>query len=275
MKKSILVIISVVLIFSGIVCVLAISGSERQDKNNATLVARRKLIKCNEGIFKKNVKRAKSKLIRQVEIKHGKPIILNVDEDAKLSAEMKKILLELQDALDREDRRGASRQAAKIQEMLKRNGAEAVPVSVRLRAVEALGWFLPDTLSDLVTFMSDSSPDVVDDVMTAFEEALDNISLGDRELSQIVKSVSKVLSNEDALDSLFFCIESDMRNSVAVDTYKYVMENGSDACKARILESVQDFTGEEDLKTKEDLENWLKGNPDDEYDEEFYAGEKE
>ncbi len=34
---------------------------------------------------------------------------------------------------------------------------------------------------------------------------------------------------------------------------------------------MQDFTGEDDITTPEQLDTWLKENPDDEEDEDFYG----
>lgn len=271
-KKHIFIIAAAVLVLAAGVCYVAVSGPERPSKDSKTLVSRRKLIKNKGSIDKKKLKREK---IVEGDVKREKPILLKDDEEGSLSPEMKELIASLQDALDREDRKSVSKLAAKIQDLIAKGGRDAVPVSVRMKAVEAISWFLPDSLADLVPFMGDSDPEVIDDVMSAFEDALDNVSLGDRELSQIVKSISKVLTNDDALDALFFCVESDMRNSVAVDTYKYLMKNGSDECKARILESIEDFTCEDYVKTEGDLDNWLKENPDDEDDEDFYAGEKD
>lgn len=271
-KKSVLIIVAAVLVLAAGVYYVAVSGPERPRKDSKTLVSKRKLIKDKGRIDKKRQKREK---IAEGDGKREKPILLKGDEEESLSPEMKALIASLQDALDREDRKGVSKLAAKIQEMIKKGGPDAVPVAVRMKAVEAISWFLPDSLADLVPFMGDSNPEVIDDVMTAFEDALDNVSLGDRELAQVVKSISKALSNDDALDALFFCVESDMRNSIAVDTYKYLMKNASEACKNRVIESIEDFTGEENIKTEEDLDNWLKENPDDEDDEDFYAGEKD
>lgn len=274
-KKSVFIIVAAVLVLAaGIYCV-AVTGSESPREDPKPRVVKGKFIKNKGKIHKKRLKGVESEKIDEGEVKREKPVLLKEDDEAALSAEMKEIIASLQKALDDEDRKGVSKIASKIQDLIAKGGQEAVPVSVRMKAVEAIGWFLPDSLADLVPFMGDSDPDVIDDVMSAFEEALDNISLGDRELSLIVKSVSKALSNDDALDALFFCVESDMRNSVAVDTYKYLMQNGSKECKERILSSIEDFTGEDNITTEGDLDNWLKENPDDEDDEDFYAGEKD
>lgn len=197
---------------------------------------------------------------------------LTLDEEANLSDEMKQILAELQDALDDNDAQKVSKLAERILVTQRKKGQDAVPPYVREKAVEAIGFFLPGSLADLVGFMADSDPDVLQDVMDKFSEAIDDPDLGDRELSSILTSVSKVLNNEDAVEALFFAIESDMRNSVAVQTYLDVWENGSKEVQAKVLESIADFTGEDDISTPEQLKKWLEENPDDEDDESFYAG---
>lgn len=197
---------------------------------------------------------------------------LTLDEEANLSDEMKQILAELQDALDDNDAQKVSKLAERILVTQRKKGQDAVPPYVREKAVEAIGFFLPGSLADLVGFMADSDPDVLQDVMDKFSEAIDDPDLGDRELSSILTSVSKVLNNEDAVEALFFAIESDMRNSVAVQTYLDVWENGSKEVQSKVLESIADFTGEDDITTPEQLKKWLEENPDDEDDESFYAG---
>ena len=111
--------------------------------------------------------------------------------------------------------------------------------------------------------------------MDRFSEAIDDPDLGDVELSAILSSVGKILDNEDAIDSLFLGIESDMRNSVAIKTYLDLWENGSKPVKDKIIESIADFTGEEDITTPEQLKEWLEQNPDDEDDEDFYGAPKD
>ena len=194
------------------------------------------------------------------------------DEEANLSAEMKEILAQLQDALDDNNLRKVSELAERILITQRKQGQDAVPPYVREKAVEAIGFFLPDSLADLVGFMADSDPDVLQDVMDKFAEAIDDPDLGDRELSSILTSISKVLDNEDAVEAMFFAIESDMRNSVAVNTYLTVWENGTDIVKSKVLNSISDFTGEDDITTPEQLKQWLVENPDDPDDDEFYAG---
>lgn len=226
--------------------------------------------------IRKNRKGAERHIQTPKSLGREKPNLLeDLDDEAKLTAAELALLNELQEGVDRESFRDVVKTVEKIQKMIREKGFDGVPVALRAEAVEALGWFTPDSLAELLGFMADTDPDVLDDVMTKFEDAIDDAELGDRALSEILKSVAKVLDNEEALDALFMGIESDMRNSVAVATYKEILKTGSDAAKSRVWESIEDFTGEDDIKTIEQLEEWLKENPDDEDDEDFFGPDKE
>lgn len=197
------------------------------------------------------------------------------DEEAKLTAAELAILRELREGAEDDNFHRVRKAVEKIQELQRKKGIDAVPPYLREEAVEALGEFLPGSLPELIGFMGDTDSDVLADVLSQFEDAIDNSGLGDRALADILVSVSKVLTDDDALDALFCCVENEMRNSVAVKTYTEILQHGTEAAKERVWESIEDFTGEDDVKSKADLENWLKENPDDEDDEEFYGPEED
>ena len=271
-KGIVVAVVIGALVAGGIgVCFLSGGGAEKGD--GKALVAK-KVIK-----FRNAGKSSKRTSIR-VKDKEGeeKPNMfrLHEDEEESLTPEMKQLLADLQAELDADNGKGVAKLAEKVLVEMRKNGAN-VPPFVRSKAIEALGWFLPDTISDLMAFLADSDPDVLQDALTQFDSALDDPSLGDRELAEIVKICSKVIKDDDALDSMFMAIESSMRNSVAISTYKYIMENGTPEAKARINSSIEDFTGEEGIQTKEGLDEWYnqEGNQDDEDDEDFYAGTKD
>ena len=197
-------------------------------------------------------------------------LVDDVDE-VSLTAAQKALLDELQDALDDESLRRVAKIVEKIQDQYRKGGDAAVPPYMREQAVEALSWFLPDSLAELIGFMADSNPEVLEDVMKNFTEGIDDAELSDRELAAIFKKVAPIIEDDDAIDAILMGLENDMRNSVAVDTYKEIAKTGSEAIKQRLAESMQDFTGEDDITTPEKLDTWLKENPDDEDDEEFYG----
>ncbi len=233
-----------------------------------------KHVKKELPVAKKRATRLpKSQKVKQTSEQTDKPNLeLTADEESLLTDEMKAIMAELQDALDDDDGQRVSKIAEKILITQRKLGQDAVPPVVREKAVEALGFFLPGSLADLVGFMADSDPDVLQDVMDKFEEAIDDADLGDRDLAGILTTVAKILTNEDAIDALFFAIETDMRNSIAVETYLDILANGTEEVKAKVWESIQDFTNEDEISTPEDLQKWLDENPDDEDDEEFFSG---
>ena len=192
-------------------------------------------------------------------------------EEDNLTAAQKALLDELQEAVDDESFRRVARIVKSIQDQYLKGGDAAIPPVMREQAVEALSWFLPDSLAELIGFMADSNPEVLEDVMKNFTEGIDDAELSDRELANIFKQIAPVIKDDDAIDAILMGLENDMRNSVAVDTYKNIFVNGSDEIKQRLVESMQDFTGEDDITTPEQLDAWLKENPDDEDDEEFYG----
>ena len=192
-------------------------------------------------------------------------------EESTLTEAQRALLNELQEALDDESLRRVARIVEKIQDQYRKGGDEAIPPYMREQAVEALSWFLPDSLAELIGFMADSNPEVLEDVMKNFTEGIDDAELSDRELATIFKKIAPLIEDDDAIDAILMGLENDMRNSVAVDTYKEILKVGSDAIKQRLIESMQDFTGEDDITTPEQLDAWLKENPDDEDDEEFYG----
>ena len=202
------------------------------------------------------------------------------DEDLKdLSPEMRKLMVELQAALDADDFKTVSKICEKILRIQRTQGEGAVPKEVREKAVEALGLFLPESLAELVGFMADSDPEVLEAVLDQLDTILNDTTIGDKDLSPLLTNMAKVLRDEDALDSLTMAIESDMRNSIKVATYKEILKTGSASAKARIRESIAECMDKEpeelpkdDKSIMKELDNWLEENPDDEDDDDFYAG---
>ena len=204
----------------------------------------------------------------------------DVDENGvKLTAEMKQILADIQDCLDREDRKALSKVCERIAKSQRERGEGAVPVSVRAKAVEAIGQFLPASLAELVGFMADSDPEVIDSVFDQLDTLLNDTTIGDKELSGMLVSMSKVLTNEDAIDSLAMAIDCNMRNSVKVKTYCQILDTGTTAVVTRMKEDIAELMEVEvnelpasKTALKDQLNEWLEENPDDEDDADFYKG---
>ena len=209
---------------------------------------------------------------------------LDVDDDeySGLSPEMKLLMAEIQRCLDTEDRKALSKVCDKIAKIRNERGEHAIPASVRAKAVEAIGLFLPESLAELVEFMADSDPEVVDSVFDQLDTLLNDTTIGDKELSGMLVSISKVLTNEDSIDSLAMAIDCNMRNSVKVKTYCKILEAGTAGVVTRMKEAIAELmeveVSELPVNTKaiqNKLNEWLEENPDGEDDEDFYKGIKE
>ena len=208
---------------------------------------------------------------------HGE--LADSDDYDDLSPEMKRLMDEIQLCLDTEDRKALTRACEKIAKIQQERGRDAVPVSVRARAVEAIGLFLPASLAELVDFMADSDPEVVESVFDQLDNLLNDTTIGDKELSGMLVAMSKVLSDEDSIDSMAMAIDCNMRNSVKVATYCKIIETGTPEVVTRMKESIAEMMEVEvsDLPSnpkvlENQLNEWLEENPDGEDDADFYKG---
>ena len=118
-------------------------------------------------------------------------------------------------------------------------------------------------------FLADADREVIDATTDAWEDAIAECE-SDREVSAQVKFAATLVTNSESMDSILSEI-SNMRNSVAIDTIKTVIEKGNDIAKAQIQEIIDDFTGTTGMKTSEELDKWLEEHPDDPDDEEMYG----
>ena len=119
--------------------------------------------------------------------------------------------------------------------------------------------------------MADGDEEVVQSAIEKYEEALSDLDLSDRDRSLILIQASKVIDDADAMDSMLFELNN-MRHSVAVKTLKVLMAEGNKATKQVLPEAIEFYTGEENINSPLKLDEWLKQNPDEEGDDEFYGG---
>lgn len=213
-----------------------------------------------------------------VRIEREKPKILELedDEEAKLNDFSRKILQDLQAALDSENFSRVSKLVAKMLEIPPdpKFGKDGVAALLRRKAVEALGWFGAQALPELVGMLGDADPEIVQSTFDQFSLALEDISLSDYERADIVVMAAKVLKNTDDLEMLLMEINN-MRHSVGAGALVEICLEGTDAAKALMPDTIEFFTGEDNIVTIEDMERWLAENPDGEDDDDLYGGDTE
>ena len=204
-----------------------------------------------------------------------KPSMLDLEdaEEKELTDLARKVLASLQAALDAED----FNQLLKIIEMANNapKGAlskfmAGMPVALRKRLVEALGWFGARGIPELAGFLADASPEVFQMTLDYFEQALSDVSLGDRERAKIITLSTSVLTDHDGLEQMVMEI-SNMRNSVIAQVVWEIFQNGTPEAKAVLEENLGFLLGEEGIRTIADLERWVAEHPDGPDDDEFYG----
>jgi len=129
---------------------------------------------------------------------------LDLVDDPNLSDADKKLIVELQDALDDDDLKGVT---AAARQLMKSKSEPA-----RVRTATALGWFGAAALPELIEMLSDPSSDVVEAAMTPTLDAIDNMEDGPEKadmLSALIATINDLESLEDAL-MLFSGIEDEI-----------------------------------------------------------------
>ena len=197
---------------------------------------------------------------------------LDEDDEAKLNDEQRKTINAIRAALDNDDRKEVLRLVQMLQKS--EEWPDGIPKSIKMAAIEALGWFGSSCLPELAGFLGDSDEEVVQSAIERYEEMLSDFDLSDRERSKILVQASKVIEDSEAMDLMLFELNN-MRHSIAIETIKQLMAEGGAATQSVLPENVENYTGEEGMNTPEKLDKWLEENPDDEDDEEFYGGSKD
>ena len=193
------------------------------------------------------------------------------ENDKEIVNLCQKIVKELQDALDSNDRTKVLLVIAKFRAPLNQGGLDGnVPKELRSQAVEALGWFGSASVTDLMEFMADPDTDVSEDAFAKFEAALDDWDMGDRERSKILQEVAKLLTDTERIDSLMFNLNN-MRNSVKAETVAGILANGSAEAKALMADQIEFYLDMDVEPTEAGVAQWQQANPDDATDEEFYG----
>ncbi len=263
---------------AGVLCVVGYlsfssdSGKKPAKEENPVEVTDGKNARRNER--KKRAKGRRNEVARTGEAKEAKKkptFALDDDDEAKLNAEQRKMIEAIRAALDAEDRPRVLKLVQALQ--ASDEWPDGIPKSIKMAAIEALGWFGSSCLPEIAGFLGDSDSEVVQSAIEKYEEALSDFDLSDRERSTILIEASKVINDADAMDSMLFELNN-MRHSVAVATLKELMVSGNAATKSVLPDNIAFYIGEESITTPEQLDQWLKENPDDEDDEAFYGGAK-
>ena len=279
MKKWKIVVFLAVAAMAVIAAVFAFNfdSGENQAKNNQEQISADKKGKKSAARRQQNARVVSRKpRIEQAKDKaqnKKKPTFaLDDDDEAKLNEEQKRTIEAIRAALDDNSRKTVLKLVQKLQ--ASDEWPDGIPKAIKMAAIEALGWFGSSCLPEIAGFLGDADSEVVQSATEKYGEALADFDLSDRERSQILIQAAKVINDPDAMDAMLFELNN-MRHSVAVETIKTLMVEGNEATKQVLPINVEMITGEEGMDTPKKLDDWLKENPDDEGDEDFYGGAKD
>ena len=202
-----------------------------------------------------------------------KPVPDDADE-SELTELQSSVLKELKKALDDNSLPRVRKAIAKFNQPKAEGGLDGdVPKVMRSYAVSALGWFGSAAISDLLEFAADADTEIEDDAFTKMEEALDDWDVSDYERASILTAMLKALHDSDRIDMMLMALNN-MRNSVKGDAIINIINSGTDEAKAVMKEQVEFYT-DLDVVDAQGVAEWVKNNPDNEWDEEFYGAQKQ
>lgn len=282
MKKltSILyVVVGVVLIGAGLFIQKKFKSEPSDSKEEARSV---KIAKKGE-----DGKKASNPAARPRKRKTERARVSNADEDRKkerpnfddiMESELTKlqasVLRELKDALDDDNLQRVRKAVAKFNLPKSAGGLGGeVPKVMRSRAVSALGWFGSSAAYDLMEFMADVDPEIEEEAFSSFEQALDDWDISDRERARALNALMTALHDTERIDSMLMALNN-MRNSVKGEAIISILSSGTPEAKALMQEQLEFYT-DFDIFDANGVSEWIKNNPDNEWDEEFYGANKD
>lgn len=194
-----------------------------------------------------------------------RPVVdLEAEEEAKLTAQHRQLLTDIRAALDADNKK---RMIALIQKMQKlEEWPDGIPSILKKTAIEAMAWFGADCLPELAGFFADGDPEIVEDVVSRYDEALSDPELTPEQISQLLVVASQFVHDSDAMDSMLTSL-NELPHSLAVKTIETIMEKGTSETKKVLPDNIDFYTGEENLHTPEALEEWLEQHPDEHDDQ--------
>ena len=174
----------------------------------------------------------------------------------QFSAHERELIGRMEDALDIEDFDAVVAACADIQ-----NSTNA---AVRLRVVEALGWFGQQALPELTLFLADADEDVRESALQEWGSGVSDIE--DDELKgEVVEATMGTISNRDMLEDIAFYL-NELPDTMAVDI-QVALINGENQTAAKIAREAYEFTTGEAYTDIDAAQKWVDENSDDDDDD--------
>ena len=258
-----LLIGAAIIVIAAVVWCMSGSDSSGKAEDRQTLRSRkivdRKATKKARKLSLLRKGRDGKKTAKKVNLGKVKPDFLDDPEEIrKLNEEMKKMFLDLQAALDFDDRKKVYALIHKLQ--LMDEWPDGIPRSVKLKALQALSWFGAEGMAEAIGFLADSDKQIRETAVEQFERMFsDSWGLGDIKLAETMVQAVKVVSDTEALDS-FYDQFSNMRDTIKAETVLKILDGENRAAAKELENKLGEIfdTQEYEVKTREDVEKFLK-----------------
>ena len=260
-------------------------ASERSDED-VTLRSSRRIASAERQADRKaradrirDRRRAKAEKVKERPAPVKPDFLADLEADRKMTAEMKKLFLDLQAALDLDNAKRVYALVHKLQ--LMDEWPDGIPRAVKLKALQALSWFGAAGMAEAVGFLADSDPEVRQVTQEEFERMLsDSWELGDVKLAEVIKTASKFIHDRDALDAFYYELNN-MRPTIKAETALAICDSGNPDAVAALEDSLEFVfdTADVEVRTREDIELYRENalrdyeeNPEKvQEDEDFYG----
>lgn len=276
--KTILVLALALALGGALVWMFAFRSEKRPD--DAKTFVSKKNVKAKEKVVKRPIVRSvRRKVKKSSAVAVKKPGFEIGDEAEKLlTEEQRKLLEEIRAALRNDDYKTLMRLVHKLQ--TSEEWPDGIPKPIKMAALKALGWYGGKCLTEIMGFLADLDREVVDRAVNEWDNAIAELDHdvdwpGELGIASNIRNAAKVVTNAETMDSILSEIHSSLRHSVAVKTIKEIMSSGNNVAKSRLPDVIENLTGKDDITTSQQLDEWLKQNPDDADDDFMYGGKED
>lgn len=167
--------------------------------------------------------------------------------EEELTAEQRKMILDIRAALDDNDKEKILAFA--------RLAAKSPSSTVRMAAVEAAGWFGDDALPELTEFLADADPEVAQEALDRWEEAIRECE-DEAEIIQKTMLGMMAIKDESACDYLSMNFIKSGEPQLAVEAITELMAGNNEACKGPAKEAYEWIT-DNPWTNEADAQSWI------------------
>lgn len=278
-KAKHILVLALTLALGGALAWMFVPRSEKRPDDAKTLVSRKTVKAKGKGVKRPVIRSVRRKVKKTSAVVAKKPGFEIGDEAEKLlNEEQRKLLEEIRAALRNDDYKTLMRLVNKLQ--TSEEWPDGIPKPIKMAALKALGWYGGKCLTEITGFLADLDREVVDRAVNEWDNAIAELDHdvdwpGELGIASNIRNAAKVVTNMETMDSILSEIHSSLRHSVAVETIKEIMATGNNVAKSRLPEVIENLTGKTDISTAEQLDEWLKTNPDDPDDDFMYGGKED